>query len=77
MPPRGEERFRAALARLRRMPRAPAALEVEPTNPWEIMIAERLQALRCDVDRLQTRLWWLFALILGAAVANVVMGLLS
>ncbi|MGD9316314.1 MAG: hypothetical protein PVG56_05745 [Anaerolineae bacterium] len=54
----------------------PAPLEVEPTNPFEIMIAERLQALRCDVDRLQTRLWWLFALIIGAAVANVIVGLI-
>jgi hypothetical protein len=40
------------------------------------MIAERLQALRRDVDRLQTRLDWLFALIIGAAVTNVVLALL-
>ena len=72
--PTGEERFRQAFRRLRRP--GPSPLEVEPTNPWEIMIAERLQALRGDVDRLETRLWWLFALIIGAAIANVVIGLL-
>jgi hypothetical protein len=57
-------------------PPGPAPLEAEPTNPFEIMIAERLQALRRDVDRLQTRLDWLFALIIGAAVTNVVLALL-
>jgi hypothetical protein len=55
----------------------PEPLEVEPTNPFEVMIAERLQALRRDVDRLQTRLDWLFALIIGAAVTNVVLALLN
>ena len=54
----------------------PAPLEAEPTNPFEIMIAERLQSLRRDVDRLQTRLDWLFALIIGAAITNVVLALL-
>lgn len=53
-----------------------APLEAEPTNPFEIMIAERLQSLRRDVDRLQSRLDWLFALIIGAAVTNVVLALL-
>jgi hypothetical protein len=74
----GEERFRAAFQRLRKLhsDASAAPLEAEPTNPFEIMIAERLQALRCDVDRLQTRLWWLFALIIGAAVANVIVGLI-
>ena len=56
-------------------PPGPVPLEAEPTNPFEIMIAERLQALRRDVDRLQTRLDWLFALIIGAAVTNVVLAL--
>jgi hypothetical protein len=41
------------------------------------MIAERLQGLRDDVDQLQTRLWWLFALIIGAAIANVIVGFLQ
>lgn len=57
-------------------PPRPAPLEAEPTNPFEIMIAERLQSLRRDVDRLQTRLDWLFALIIGAAITNVVLALL-
>ena len=63
-------------ARTVSLPPDPAPLEVEPTNPFEIMIAERLQALRRDVDRLQTRLDWLFALIIGAAVTNVILALL-
>ncbi len=55
----------------------PLPLEVEPTNPFEVIIAERLQSLRRDVDRLQTRLDWLFALIIGAAITNVVLALLK
>lgn len=74
-PVTGEDRFKAAFRRLRHPP--PAPLDVEPSNPWEVMIAERLQALRRDVDQLSTRLWWLFALIIGAAVANVIVGLLQ
>jgi len=71
----GEQKLKATLARLR--PRPPPPLEIQPTNAWEVMIAERLQGLRDDVDQLQTRLWWLFALIIGAAIANVIVGLLQ
>jgi len=50
---------------------------MEPTNPFEVVVLERLQVLRRDVDRIQTRLDWLFALIIGAAVTNVALALLS
>jgi hypothetical protein len=73
-PTEGEIRFRKAFSRLR--PTPPPPMEIKPCSPFEIMIAERLQALRTDLDRLETRLWWLFALIVGAAVANIVIGLL-
>ena len=55
----------------------PEPLDMEPTNPFEVVVLERLQVLRRDVDRIQTRLDWLFALIIGAAVTNVALALLN
>ena len=77
--PKGETRLRSALARLRRpgpTPATPELFTLDPGNAFEVAVAEQLKALREDVDRLQSRLDWLFGLIIAAAVANVVLALL-
>ena len=74
---RGDQRLRQALARLRR-PREPAPpLCVDPTNAFEVAIAEQLKHLRADVDRLQGRINWLLGLIIAAAVTNVLLAVLQ
>ena len=75
----GESRLRAAVARVgARSPRPdPPPLKPEPTNPFELAVAERLATLKADIDRVESRLNWLFALIIGAAVTNVVIALLQ
>ena len=57
--------------------RAPEPLDLRPTTPFEIQLAEQIKALRADVDRLNSRLTWLFTLIIGASVANVVLSFLQ
>jgi hypothetical protein len=71
----GEKRLRAALSKMRS--KSPAPLELLPTNPFEVAIAERLEALQARIDRLQTRVNWLLTFIVGAAVTNVVIALLK
>ena len=80
MTPSGEERLRAALRRLRARGDSPAqrpTFSLDPTNAFEVAIAEQIRALRDDVDELKERLNWLFGLIIAAAAANVVLALLS
>ena len=55
----------------------PKPLSLDPTNPFEILLAEQIRHLRADVDRLNTRLNWLFTLILGAAVTNILLAILQ
>lgn len=81
-PKPGESKLKAALGRLRSSadhcpPPTGHTFDVEPTNAFEVAVAERLERLRCDIDRLQARLNWLFALIIGAAITNVVLTLLQ
>jgi len=47
-----------------------------PTNAIVLAVAERQAALKEDVDRVENRLNWLFALIIGAAVTNIVIALI-
>ncbi len=83
----GAASLRASLRRLgsSRVPSAPGApgqdpgpkLSLEPSSAFEVAIAEQIRALRDDVDELKDRLNWLFGLIIAAAVANVILALLS
>ena len=50
---------------------------LDPSNAFEVAVAEQIKALRDDVDELKDRLNWLFGLIVAAAVSNVVLALLS
>jgi hypothetical protein len=54
-----------------------AALNLEPSNPFEVAVAERLKALQADMDEIRTRVNWLLTFIVGAAVTNVVIALLK
>ena len=79
----GSQRLASSIARIRARRAKPSTLgqpppmELKPTNAFEIAVAEQIKAMRQDLDRLEARLWWLFALILGAAVANMVLSLLE
>jgi ubiquinone biosynthesis protein UbiJ len=88
MTPSGEDRLRASIRRLASKSRTSAAgqrpeltdsqpLSLDPTNAFEVAIAEQIRALRDDVDELKDRLNWLFGLIIAAAAANVVLALLG
>jgi hypothetical protein len=74
----GESRLRAALRRVvAGQPRsAPPPLNAEPTNAFELAVAERLKTMQRDIDHIRSRLNWLLTLIVGAAVTNVVIALL-
>ena len=74
-PSPGETRFRQALARLRQP--SPPPLNLRPTNAFEVAVAEQLKQLRCDIDKLNARLWWLITVVVGLAAANLVLSLLK
>jgi hypothetical protein len=71
-----QEQLAQALGRLRNRPPKPA-LKPEPTNAFEVAIAERLQSLERELDRLRSQLTWLFTVIIGFAITNVVIALLK
>ena len=71
----GSHRLKTSLQRLRRPDPTPA--DLRPCTPFEVAVAEQLKAMREDLDQLQARLWWLFALIIGAAVANLIAALVG
>jgi hypothetical protein len=67
-----------ALRRLRSPGNGPKpALKPEPTNAFEIAIAERLLSMEREIDRLRSQLTWLFTVIIGFAITNVVIALLK
>jgi len=79
----GAQRLRQAVRRLRPAARAsspnppPPPLKPEPCNAFEVAVAEKLDRLECEIDRLNSRFWWLATILIGAAVANVVLQLLQ
>jgi hypothetical protein len=81
-PSPGETRLRQALARLRpftaseaRQP--PKPLDLRPSNAFEVAVAEQIKQLRCEIDKLNARLWWLITVVVGLAAANLVLNLLK
>jgi hypothetical protein len=77
----GADRLRASLARLHnragaRQP-APEPLRLDPCSPFEIAVSERLKAMQADLEELRARVNWLLALIVGAAVTNIVIALVK
>ena len=69
----GEQRLREALRRRRDKP----PMELKPGNAFEVAVAEQIKQLRCEIDKLNARLWWLITVVLGLAAANLVLNLLK
>ena len=69
-------RLKAALRALHTTP-GPPALDLRPTNPFEIQVAERLHSIDAELDQLRTRINWLLTIIVGAAITNIVIALLK
>ena len=67
----GEEKLKAAIARLRkkRSPRPP--INLDPTTPFEQAILHHYEELRRDVEDLKKRVDWLTVAIVGAALTFV------
>ena len=74
----GEARLRTAVRRFQRPASpAPPPLDPSPSNPFEIVVAERLRAMQKELDQIRSRLNWLLTLIVGAAITNVVLAILG
>ena len=74
--PTGEARLRQVLRKLRPQPAPPPEpMKPDPTNAFEIAVAERLRALAADVDEIRSRVNWLLLFIVGAAITNVVIAI--
>ena len=71
----GADRLKASVGRLRRPPPQPFA--PDPSNAFEVAVAERIKSIQCDVDQIRSRLNWLLGLIVGAAAANIILDLLK
>ena len=56
---------------------APPPLDPSPSNPFEIVVAERLRAMQKELDQIRSRLNWLLTLIVGAAITNVALAILG
>ena len=73
----GRRQFEEALHRFRRAraagrrPGRPAALDVQPTTPFELQILHQYNELRRDYEELKKRVDWLTLAILGAALTMV------
>jgi hypothetical protein len=74
-PTPGENRLRQALTR--RRPPSHKPLDLRPSNAFEVAVAEQLKQLRCDIDKLNARLWWLITVVVGLAATNLVLNLLK
>lgn len=79
--PSGADRLKATIRRLRVSASPPPhvsapPLRPEPTNAFEIAIAQRLKDLEEEIDRLRTQLNWLLLFIVAAALTNVVISIL-
>jgi hypothetical protein len=77
-PKSGSERLAAAIKRMRSgRPATEPDWKLDPTNAFEVAVAERLKAMQCQIDQLTSRLNWLLTVIIGAALTNLVIALLK
>ena len=52
-------------------------MKPEPTSAFEVAVAERLQAVERELDRLRSQLTWLFTIIIGFSITNMLVTLLK
>ena len=74
----GEQKLKHALRNLRsgalnlRPPPAyPQPISIEPSNPLEAILIERIQQLEADIQELKTRVNWLILAIVGACLTFI------
>ena len=73
----GERKLRQALRNLRRPPSQPKPISIEPSNPLEALLIERLRQLEADIQELKTRVNWLILAIVGACLTFILKTLLG
>lgn len=80
-PPRGgegETRLRRALRRTKPPAASPLPpLNPNPTNAFELAIAERIKAMQDQIDLMRAKIDWLLLFIVAAAMTNVVISMLK
>jgi hypothetical protein len=84
IPGRGERKLRQALRNLRpgalnrrRPPTHQQPISIEPSNPLEAILIERLRRLDADIQELKTRVNWLILAIVGACLTFIFKTLLG
>jgi len=68
---RGEKKLRQAIRSRRRPPSHPQPISIEPSNPLEALLIERLRQLEADIQELKTRVNWLILAIVGACLTFI------
>jgi hypothetical protein len=74
---RGERQLRQAIRNLRRPASRPQPISIEPSNPLEALLIERLRQLEADIQELKTRVNWLILAIVGACLTFILKTLLA
>jgi hypothetical protein len=74
---RGEKKLRQAIRNRRRPPSHPQPISIEPSNPLEALLIERLRQLEADIQELKTRVNWLILAIVGACLTFILKTLLA
>lgn len=73
----GSRRLHDSICRLRAARNRHPPLKPDPSNPFEVSVAETLKAMQREIDHLRSRLDWLLVFIVGAALTNGVINLLQ
>jgi hypothetical protein len=77
----GSQRLKDALGRVRAglkpAPMPKMDMKPDPTNAFELQVAERLKSMQADITRLANLLNWLILFIVAAALTNVVVSMLK
>jgi len=69
--------LRPGALNLRRPPTHQQPISIEPSNPLEAILIERLRRLDADIQELKTRVNWLILAIVGACLTFIFKTLLG
>jgi hypothetical protein len=67
----GALNLRPGALNLRPPPAYPQPISIEPSNPLEAILIERIQQLEADIQELKTRVNWLILAIVGACLTFI------